>query len=395
VTDSLLSSGRPAHIGLNAHLLSLTETYRGAGINGHIYNLLQKLPTAAPDLHFTAFLHERRFMLPSGLRAQYTRWPTDRPPVRILWEQLALPGMLRAQGIDLLHGLAYATPLASPCPTVVTIHDLTFFRLPEALPPLKRFYLRIATRNATRRAARVIAVSRQTRDDLIRFLHLPAEKVDVVHNGVSEAFCPAAPEEVAAFRHRRGLPPRFLFFLGTLEPRKNIIRLLEAFARWKGDVGGGKHEGVKLIVAGAKGWSFARIFAHVEELGLEREVIFPGFVPTEELPWWYRAAECFVYPSLYEGFGLPVLEAMACGTPVITSSSSSLPEVAGDAAITVDPRDVPALAEAIGRVMADAMLREEMRQAGLRQARRFSWSKAAAETAAVYRRALRGGADDG
>jgi len=395
VTDSLLPSARPAHVGLNAHLLSLTETYRGAGINCHIYNLLQRLPAAAPDLRFTAFLSERRFVPPSGLALQYVHWPTTRPPVRILWEQLLLPRVLRARRIDLLHGLAYATPLASPCPTVVTVHDLTFFRFPETLKPLKRLYLRAATRSATRRAVRVIAVSRQTRDDLIQLLHVPAEKVDVVYNGVSEAFRPAAPEEVAAFRQRRGLPARFILFLGTLEPRKNVVRLLEAFAQWRKDAGREMgDERVKLVVAGAKGWYFERIFARAEELGMENEVLFPGFLPTEELPWWYRAAECFVYPSLYEGFGLPVLEAMACGTPVITSSVSSLPEVAGDAAITVDPRNVAALAEAIGRVMSDAALRAKMRQAGLRQAARFPWSKAATETVAVYRRALSlGGAD--
>lgn len=389
MTDSLSPSDRPAHVGLNAHLLSLTETYRGAGINGHIYNLLRRLPAAAPDLRFTAFLSERRFVAPPGMALHSVRWPTSRPLVRILWEQLLLPQALRARRVDLLHGLAYATPFASPCPAVVTVHDLTFFRFPETLKPLRRVYLRAATRSATRRAIRVIADSRQTRDDLIQLLHVPAGKVDVVYNGVDEAFGPASPEELGRFRQQRGLPPRFILFLGTLEPRKNVVSLLEAFAQWRRDAGREKEaDGVKLVVAGAKGWYFERIFARAEELGLADELLFPGFLPGEELPWWYRAAECFVYPSIYEGFGLPVLEAMACGTPVITSSVSSLPEVAGEAAIIVNPRDVSALAEAIGRVMGDATVRAEMRQAGLRQAARFSWNKAAAETAAVYRRAL-------
>ncbi|MDH7486095.1 MAG: glycosyltransferase family 1 protein [Anaerolineae bacterium] len=388
MSDSLSPSDWPARVGLNAQLLSLTETYRGAGINGYIHNLLHRLPAAAPDLHFTAFLNERSFAPPPGLAVRYTRWPTGRPPVRIVWEQLLLPRLLRVLGMDLLHGLAYATPLASPCPTVVTVHDLTFFRFPETLKPFKRCYLRAATRSATRRAVRIIAVSRQTRDDLAQILQVPLEKVDVVHNGVSEAFHPVAAQEVAAFRQRRGLPPRFILFLGTLEPRKNIERLLEAFARWLKGAGREMQEAVKLVVAGAKGWYFEHIFARAAALGLADEVLFPGFLPAAELPWWYRAAECFVYPSLYEGFGLPVLEAMACGTPVITSSASSLPEVAGDAAITVNPYDVAALAEAIAQVMADAARREEMRQAGLQQAARFPWSKAAAETVAVYRRAL-------
>jgi len=388
VTDSRSPSARSARVGLNAQLLSLTETYRGAGINGYIHNLLHRLPAAALDLHFTAFLNERSFVPPSGLAVQYARWPTGRPSVRIVWEQMHLPRLLRVLGIDLLHGLAYAIPLASPCPTVVTVHDLTFFRFPETLKPFKRCYLRAATRSATKRATRIIAVSRQTRDDLVQILQVPMEKVDVVHNGVSEAFHPVAAEDVAAFRQRRGLPPRFILFLGTLEPRKNVERLLEAFARWLKSAGREMCDAVKLIVAGARGWYFEHIFARAAELGLADAVLFPGFLPAPELPWWYRSAACFVYPSLYEGFGLPVLEAMACGTPVITSAASSLPEVAGDAAITVNPYDVAALVEAIGQVMEDAEQREEMRQAGLRQAARFPWSKAAAETAAVYRRAL-------
>jgi glycosyltransferase involved in cell wall biosynthesis len=273
---------------------------------------------------------------------------------------------------------------------VVTVHDLTFFRFPHTLPPLRRLYLKAVTRSATWRAERVIAVSRQTRDDLVQQLQLAPEKVEVVYNGVGEAFRPASPTEVAAFRRRRGLPQRFVLFLGTLEPRKNVVSLLEAFARLRDRAGtGGRSDGTKLVVAGAKGWYFERIFARAEELGLGDDVIFPGFVPAEELPWWYRAADCFVYPSVYEGFGLPVLEAMACGTPVVTSSVSSLPEVAGSAAITVDPQDVTALTEAIDRVIRDSTLREDMRHRGLQQATRFSWDRAASETAAVYREALR------
>jgi len=374
---------------LNANLLSLTETYRGAGINGHIHNLLQRLSAAGPDLRFTAFLSEQRFVAPPGLNVHPVRWPTSRPLVRIVWEQLLLPQVVRARHVDLLHGLAYALPLVCSCPTVVTIHDLTFYRFPETLRPSRRLYLRAATRSAVRRAERVIADSHQTKEELVHFLQVPGEKVDVVHSGVSDAFRPAPADEVARFRTERGLPPRFILFLGTLEPRKNIVSLLAAFAQWREDPGpGAGAQGVKLVVAGAKGWYFEHIFKRAEELGLADELLFPGFLPEEELPWWYRAAECFVYPSLYEGFGLPVLEAMACGTPVITSSVSSLPEVAGSAAILVDPGDAVALADAIGRVLGDAALHADMRQAGLLQAKRFSWDRAARETAAVYRRAL-------
>jgi glycosyltransferase involved in cell wall biosynthesis len=203
---------------------------------------------------------------------------------------------------------------------------------------------------------------------------------------VTEAFCPASPTEAAAFRQRKGLPERFIFFLGTLEPRKNLVRLIEAYAEWRRASG----EPVKLVLAGAKGWYYHQIFARVDQLGLVDDVIFPDFVPDDELPWWYRAAELFVYPSLFEGFGLPVLEALACGTPVITSTASSLPEVAGCAVLLVNAEETAALATAIGRVMADRSLAATLREAGPRQAAQFSWARAAAATADVYCAVLEG-----
>ncbi len=212
-----------------------------------------------------------------------------------------------------------------------------------------------------------------------------SERVIAVPNGVSEAFCPADAAAVAEFRRRRGLPERFILFLGTLEPRKNLVRLLDAYAIWRR----ASQEPVVLVIAGGKGWFYETIFAHVARLGLEDTVLFPGFVPADELPWWYRAAELFVYPSLFEGFGLPVLEAMACGTPTITSRASSLPEVAGDAALLVDPEDTGELTDAIARTLSEPMLADELRVAGPRQASRFTWARTAAATAGVYRDVLR------
>jgi glycosyltransferase involved in cell wall biosynthesis len=225
---------------------------------------------------------------------------------------------------------------------------------------------------------------------VITFFGVPGERVVVVPNGVAEAFQPADPAEVADFRRNKGLPEHFILFLGTLEPRKNIVRLLEAYALWLHERPTGTKDAPALIIAGAKGWFYETIFARVNELGLAEHVIFPGFVPAEELPWWYRAAELFVYPSLFEGFGLPVLEAMACGTPTITSNASSLPEVAGDAALLIDPEDTEGLAGAMAHVLAEPKVAAKMRAAGLRQAARFSWARTAAQTAAVYRSVLGG-----
>ncbi len=190
---------------------------------------------------------------------------------------------------------------------------------------------------------------------------------------------------MAAFRAARGLPDRFILFLGTLEPRKNLRRLLEAYARLRTRHGATLPP---LVIAGGKGWFYEEIYAAAAQLGLLDAVIFPGYIPAEDLPWWYRAAELFVYPSIYEGFGLPVLEAMACGTPVVTSTASKLPEVGGDAPRLVPPEDTDALADARDGVLSAPVLREQMCEAGLRQAARFSWSATARSTAEVYRAAL-------
>ena len=231
----------------------------------------------------------------------------------------------------------------------------------------------------------MITGSESTRQDVIALCGVPAERVVTIPDGVTGAFCPADPQAVAEFRRRKGLPDRFILFLGTLEPRKNVVRLLDAYAAWRRV----SREPVSLVVAGGKGWFYETIFARAAELGLGDAVIFPGFVPGDELPWWYRAAELFVYPSLFEGFGLPPLEAMACGTPTITSNVSSLPEVAGSAALLVDPEDTAGLTDAIARVLSDPALAAELRAAGPRQAARFPWSRTAAETAQVYRQVLR------
>lgn len=388
-----MSSGRASsnpeplrRVGLNAHLLSLTQSYRGAGINGYIYQLLRHLPEVIGEgypFRYTAYLHEPAFVAPAGLNVVRSRWDTRGPWRRIAWEQTQLARY--THDADLLHGLAFAAPLAAACPTVITVHDLSFLRYPHAFRAFNRRYLSLFTRLSTRRAARVIAVSESTRQDVIALCGVPAERVITVPNGVSAEFRPAAAAEVAAFRTARDLPDRFILFLGTLEPRKNLRRLLEAYANLRARHGAALPP---LVIAGGKGWFYEEIYAAAAKLALLDAVLFPGYIPAEDLPGWYRAAELFVYPSIYEGFGLPVLEAMASGTPVITSTASSLPEVAGDAALLVPPDDVAALADAMDRVLTKPALREQMRDAGLRQAARFSWAATARATADVYRAAL-------
>jgi len=380
------SNNRPLHIGLNAHLLSTAPTYRSAGINTYIRNLLIHLPQVEENLRYTAFLSDRGFTAVPGLVLRRSSWSTVNPIVRIAWEQLIQPWALWRERVDLAHALAFVGPLVTPCPLVVTIFDLSFLRFPERFRLPNRLYLRWFTRLTARRARRIIAISRHTKRDVVSLLGVPEGRVDVVYCGVSVELRPRPQEEVDAFRRQHGLPERFILYLGTLEPRKNISGLLRAFAQARRRQFIDSQ--VKLVVAGAKGWHYKNIFALVEREGLQDDVLFPGYVPEEKKVWWYNAACCFVYPSLYEGFGLPPLEAMACGTPVIVSNAASLPEVGGEAAILVDPHDAEELSQALGEVLGDAGRREEMRRRGLEQAQRFSWLETARQTVQVYRRVL-------
>jgi glycosyltransferase involved in cell wall biosynthesis len=385
------------HVAINAHLLSGRVGYRSAGVHHYIHHLLHHLGQAHVDeadvaggyasgLTFTVLLGEGALPPDVNLPVLRSHWPTSRAPVRVVWEQVVQPWTLGRIGADLVHGPAFVGPVLAPCPAVVTIHDLSFLRFPALFRPANRLYLTVLTRLSARRARRLIAVSAETASEATRLLGVPAERIDVVYHGVDPIFRPLPAGEVAAFRQRRGLPERFVLFVGTLEPRKNLVRLVEAFARICGGTDGRKR--ASLVLAGGKGWLYDELFARVEALGLEEQVVFPGYVAGDELPLWYNAATVLAYPSLYEGFGLPVLEAQACGTPVLTSNVSSLPEAAGGAALMVDPYDVEALAAGLHRLLVDESLRHELRERGLAHAGQFSWPRTAEETVRVYWRAL-------
>jgi glycosyltransferase involved in cell wall biosynthesis len=285
-------------------------------------------------------------------------------------------------GVDLFHATEHLLPRFSSVRTVFTLHDLIFLFHPETHKPLNRWFLTLMMPRFLRAADAVIAVSECTKRDAVRFYGIPEEKITVIYEGVNPRFRPASPETIAAVRARYGLPEHFILYVGTIEPRKNLTALLEAFHHLLAT-----HD-LRLVIVGKKGWLYEGFFRRLRELGLEDRVIFTGYVPDEDLPAIYSAADLFVFPSLYEGFGLPVLEAMACGTPVICSNTSSLPEVAGDAALLVDPTDVRALAGAMERALTDEHLRSELMAKGLERARWFTWEKAAAKTLEVYRGVL-------
>jgi len=380
ISSSLVS----ARIGINAHLLAREESYRRAGVSRYIYNLLIHVLREDPEGDYTVFLNSRcALSLPCSQKR--SRLPTYRPLVRIFWEQFLQPLALGAENIALLHSPVNVQPLFLPCKSVVTVTDLSFMVFPQSFRASQRFYQHIFTRLSVRRASHVIAISASTAQDLTRFLGVPAERISVTLPGVDAAYRPVRDAStLSRFRHLHDLPEKFILFVGTLEPRKNLVTLLQAYAQFKRMTG----SGYKLVLGGGRGWLYQPIFAAVEALGLQADVMFPGFIPEDELPLWYNAADVFVYPSLYEGFGLPPLEAMACGTPVVVSDVSSLPEVVGDAAVLVGPHEPDEWAAALSTLCDDADLRADLAARGLERAQQFSWTRMARETIQVYRHVL-------
>lgn len=369
------------HIGLNAHLLAGGASYRSAGIHGYIAQLLAHLPAAAPDWRFTAFVGASNAMQFDGVEMHRARLNTEAPSRRILWEQLAQPPQL--YGLDLYHALAFVAPLFLLAPTVVTVYDLSFIHYPARLPASRRLYLRLLTGLTCRRARRVLAISESTARDVAETLHIPREKIDLAPPGCDAAtFHPLPNSDVEAFRTARNLPSRFWLFVGTLEPRKNLVTLLQAYAALP------TSSRLPLVIGGGKGWDYDDIFTAVEQHQLKQWVTFTGYIPPQDLPFWYNCAEVFLYPSVFEGFGLPILEAMACGTPVVVSDASSFPEIVGEAGLRVPPHDVALWTTALIRTSEDAGWRETAREQGLIEAARYTWQKTARETVASYRRAL-------
>ena len=365
----------------NAHLLSGRAGYRSAGIHAYISNLLRHLPAQAEaDWQFQALVGRGAPAIP-GIDMRRSAWSTETPIRRIIWEQALQPAAIRQA--ELYHAMAFVAPLLLPAPMVVTVYDLSFLRYPQRLSPARRLYLRQLTALTCRRARRILAISQSTADDISAMLGIAKSKIDVTPLGYDEArFMPRPAAEIAQFRQKHKLPERFWLYVGTLEPRKNLGMLLEAYASLR------SAERLPLVLGGGLGWRGQDILAAIERLGISDSVRHIGFIPAADLPFWYNCAEVFVYPSLYEGFGLPALEAMACGSPVLCSDVSSLPEVAGEAGLCLPPHDRQAWADALKAGKAAAAWREEAREAGLARAKSFSWARTAKLTLRSYRRAM-------
>jgi glycosyltransferase involved in cell wall biosynthesis len=308
--------------------------------------------------------------------------PGKSPLARLWREHVLLPLACRKERVDLLHCPKSAIPYFSPCPVVVTLHDLIPLKHPETEKFTAQLYWRLQIPIAARRSSFIITDSEHARQEILEDFGCLPEKVKAIMLGFDPRMIkPRDAADGDSICLKYGLPPEYLLYVGTIQPRKNLDTLIQAFYRLKCS-GSFDH---KLVIVGRKGWLYDQLFIRIKELDLESDIIFTGFVPDEELPFIYDRAKVFLYLSLFEGFGLPPLEAMACGVPVITSNTTSLPEVVSDAGITVSPTDVDAVVLAMQQVLTDPLLAEKMRESGWSRAQLFSWETAAHETLAVYK----------
>ncbi len=360
--------------------------HRHAGLGRYAGELTAALERVAPQHEYIGLYHARRALPLTGelQNLPTARVPLDAKPWRLSvllayyarWQMDA-----RLPACDVFHATDHLLPPLKNARSVFTIHDLIFRFFPEYHLPLNRRYLGLMLPKFMQRADAVIAVSEHTRRDVCKLMNVPFEKIHVIYEGVHPSFRPIADRAtLERVRAQYRLPERFILFFSTIEPRKNLVTLLDAYAALRSQ----NADLAPLVVAGRKGWLYQETLRHIQTLGLDARVHLTDWIAGDDVPALLNLADVFVYPSLYEGFGLPPLEALACGTPVICSNASSLPEVVGDAGILFEPRDTAALTRALARVVSDDALRQKLRAQGPRQAAPFTWERAARETLAVY-----------
>jgi glycosyltransferase involved in cell wall biosynthesis len=360
---------------IDAHMVGAGET----GNETYVANLIHHLPPL-PAVQCAAAVTPRHA---GGFTSAATQLPL-RPPGDWLRLLYTLPGLCRQWRADLLH-VTYIAPFWLPCPFVVTVHDVVFKRHPEFFSPRDRLLFATLLPSTLHGARAIVTLSQHARQEIVHFFPTVKHKVFVTHGAAGE-HCRVVDDQprLAEVRARYGIRPRFVLAVGNVQPRKNLVRLIKAFA-----ICANQPE-LQLVIVGRAQWRSSTVHAAVQALGLEDRVRFTGYVPDADLVLLYNAAALFVYPSLYEGFGLPILEAMACGVPVVASGTSAMPEVAGAAALLVDPQQVEQIAHSMRRVLAEPDLAAMLRQRGLEQAARFEWGQTAQDTVAVYRTVLSG-----
>lgn len=369
------------HIGIDATPLPTQPV--GAGV--YMIEIIRALAAEAGDIVVFAHPQGRRLIEAEPIHGvSWVEVPNHGTGQRLAWEQAALPGLARQQKLDLLHSLHYTRPRRLPCASVVTFHDMTFFLYPNLHTRLKRIFFPGMMRLSARSADAIIAVSESTRRDAMRILNVPADRIHTIHSGISPLFRPLADRTaLESCRLRYNLPEAFILYVGTVEPRKNLPLLIRAYAALAQTIAA-----PQLVIVGRNGWMYEEVYHLVKALQLGERIRFTGYIPGEDLPIVYNLAQIFVYPSLYEGFGFPPLEAMACGTPVITTAVSAMEEGVGDAGLLTPPGDETGLTLAMRRLLEDPDLRRSLSEQGWRRAAQFTWPQAARATLNVYRRVL-------
>ena len=370
------------HIAIDAHSV-------GTGLAGnetYAANLVEALAEVDRENRYTVYVTRAEAAARFGGRWENMSVRRTLPHTPLVRIPLTLSAELRRRPVDLLH-VQYTAPPLAPCPVVTTIHDLSFEHLPETFKRRSRVQLRLTVRATARRAAHVIAPSEYTRRDLVETYGLDPERVTAIPLAVAPHFRPVADAgELERVKRRYGIGGEYVLAVGSIQPRKNLARLVRAYAALHR--GRGRSNLPHLVLVGKKAWLYGDTLSAIEAEGLGGAVVLTGYVSEGDLPALYTGALCFAYPSFYEGFGLPPLEAMSCGVPVLTGNLTSLPEVVGDAGLAVDPFDTDALAEALARLIDDDALRADLRERGLTRARRFDWRETARMTLQVYRRVM-------
>ena len=375
------------HIAIDAHSVGTGL----AGVETYITNLIEALAASGEANRYTLYVTRGR----AGDRFA-GRWPhvsvrrtlPHTPLVRI---PVTFPVELRRHRADLLH-VQFTAPPFAPCPVVATIHDLSFEHLPETFNRRSWMQLRLTVRRTARMAAHIITPSEFSRRDLVETYNVAPERVSVTRAAAAPHFRPAPPQAVAEVKRRYGIEGDYVLAVGSIQPRKNLVRLVRAYSDLRRRRSHDKLP--QLVIVGKRAWLYGETLRAVEQSGVASNVIFTGYVPESDLPALYTGALCFIYPSYFEGFGLPPLEAMQCGTAVVTGDRTSLPEVVGDAGLLVNPFDEDAIGAAIARLIDDGELRAQLGLRGRERAALFNWTETARQTLQVYEQATGGKASN-
>jgi len=360
------------------------------GAGNYIIQLIRALAAGDFDNQLVIFAQQkgpRLINLQSDSSIEWQIVEDSSPGSRLIWEQTVLPSLSQKTKIDLLHSLHYTKPLRLNCASVVTFHDMTYYLYPQLHTRSRRLVFPTAMRFSAKQADALITVSESTREDAIRLLEIDPERIFTTQLGVDPSFT-VLDDNDAELRviSKYSLPEKYILYLGTIEPRKNLPVLIKSYKQIADD-----GTDYKLVLVGKYGWMYQEVLALIDDLDLQDMVCLTGYVSQEDLPVVYNLASLFVYPTIYEGFGLPALEAMACGVPVITTRVASLPEIVGDAGLLIPVNDTDALYEAMNQVLEDTALREKLIHDGLARSKLFSWERTAQLTQQVYKKVLEKG----